>query len=327
MKIHSVNTTFGGVLIIQLPLRFMFSLGLLLTGMVQAQIPDVVQAFLNIPAKLKVYKFSSRYAPPFDGHLQGIQGWSLNGQEYALITGSSATYSYYTIVSLTDSQKVLSLNKIADSPLRHAGGCQLAEGRLLVGIEDNYERNRSEIVALKLSDSLPEVDGSTTAIMRQGKRDRHTAGATGFVKQNDSTYIAAVGDWDSRNIDFYRSQGSTPLQFELFATLSMDSAAMQGLTTLLKWPAYQSINLLADNKGLYVVGFAKDSGKNRADLYTVVIKGNQAFLEAAATRHFKCTPGVSFRYGAGIRVNNGKLQVYACQRNLAPINVVNVFGE
>lgn len=307
--------------------RYLLVLMCLLNGLLHAQLSDVVQAFLDIPTKPKVYQFSSRYAPPFDGHLQGIQGWTLNGQEYALITGSSGTYSYYTIVSLTDSQKVLSLNKIADAPLRHAGGCQLADGTVLVGIEDNYERNRSEIVALKLADNLPEVENTTTTIMRQGKRDRHTAGATALVKQNDSTYIAAVGDWDSRNIDFYRSQSNEPFKFELFATLSADSATKFGLTTLVKWPAYQAISLLAENDKLFLIGFGKDGGKNRADLYRIIVKGNEAFFEAAATRHFKCSPGVSFRYGAGIRVKNNKLQVYACQRNLAPLNVVNVFGE
>lgn len=283
-------------------------------------IPNVIHAFSDIRPKPSVYRFTSRLAPPFDGHLQGIQGWSLNGKEYALITGSSALYSYYTLVSLTDSQKVISLEKIADSPLRHAGGCQLAENIILVGIEDNYERTRSEIISLELSDSIPEVDETSTAIIRQGKRDRHTAGATGFVKQNDSTYIAAVADWDSRNIDFYSSQGSSPLQFQPLPA----SQAANGE----KWLAYQSINLVVDEKGkLFMIGLGKERNKNRADLYEVVIANTVVVIAPLTTRYFKCTPGVSFRYGAGIRVKNGKLQVYACQRNLSPVNVVNVFGE
>ena len=44
------------------------------------------------------------------GHLQGVQLLVKDGMEYAILSGSSGTYAYYSVVKLGNCNEVLSVN-------------------------------------------------------------------------------------------------------------------------------------------------------------------------------------------------------------------------
>lgn len=278
----------------------------LLTGIgavTHAQVlTNVPKAFAALQADKPVVKHftNHHYTAPAGGHLQGIQATGTSGW---LITASSGSYSYYLQVVADTLQ---SLHKLFDTPYRHAGGCQLAGGKLYTGIEDNIAKDKAKVVAVGENGSLAVI------AMRNGTCKRSTAGATGAVYINGK-YIAAVADWDSRNIDFYRVDAAG---YDLVGTFSAGNAV--------KWGSYQSINLLADTAGnLFMIGFCKDGSHNRADLFAV----NAAYqLNLLSSHNFGCTRGCSFRYGAGLGINKNTLVLYTCQRVLKRHNAVNVFS-
>ncbi len=289
---------------------------LILNACVNAQDLNVVQlnnveaAFNSINPKPKVYNFKSKYKAPAGGHLQGIQAYRIIGKSHShsnqiVITGSSNTYSYYVTVDLNG--QVDSIIKIKDAPLRHAGGCQILRSTLFVGIEDNIAKDTAQLMMIGLADTF-----AFAIKTRQGQFKRSTAGALGVTSLKHNVIIS-VGDWDTRNIDFYSDTFFRHLDF--IATFSFGA----------KGPpcSYQSINLLSDTGNhLYLIGLGKEGNRNRADLFLV----ENYKLTLVATRLFKTTNGCSFRYGAGINCKTAEsLQIYTCQRRLTKNNKVNVF--
>ena len=254
---------------------------------------------------------------PAGGHLQGIQ---VLNDSAVIITASSGSYSYYVTGLLHPASKSGSINKlqkIADMPFKHAGGCQLSEGKLMVGVEDNAGKNKSEIVAISFNDSLQQLSNRVIG-HRQGIFKRSTAGAVGFTNTRPGEYMVAVGDWDSRNIDlyFYRS-----------TTGGFDSISTFHVPDNQKWCSYQSINLLKEASGsIYLIGLGLDGSNNRADLFKVEISRAGANLILVSSRTFKCQGGASFRYGAGIGIaNNQKLVIYSCGMHLGKKVALNIF--
>lgn len=275
----------------------------------RVQLNNVRAAFDSIPAKPIVYSIKSKYKAPAGGHLQGIQPYfernkDFNGQ--IVLTASSGSYSYYIKARLNG--KVDTLIKIEDSPFRHAGGCQVVRSVLITGIEDNIAKNKSQLTAIALTDTfIKEV-----LKIRQGEFKRSTAGAVGATLYTGSLLVA-VGDWDTRNIDFY-----------LDADWRLDSVGTFSFGAASPPCSYQSINLLTDTGNhLYLIGLGKEANSNRADLYAV----ENYKLTLVATRLFKTTNGCSFRYGAGINCSTSdSLEIYTCQRRLKKgTNKLNVF--
>lgn len=264
---------------------------------------NVPKAFATLHADKPVVKHftNHHYTTPAGGHLQGIQATGTGGW---LITASSNNYSYYLHVA---GDTLQSLHKLYDTPYRHAGGCQLAGGKLFIGVEDNIAKDKAKVVAVAEKGSIAVI------AQRSGRYMRSTAGATGAVYVNGK-YIVAVADWDSRNIDFYRADAA-----------GYDSVGTFSAGTGVTWGSYQSINLLADTAGnLFMIGFCKDGSHNRADLFAVNSEYN---LELLSSRTFTCKRGCSFRYGAGLGVNKNTLMVYTCQRVFKRRNAVNVFSR
>ena len=128
----------------------------------------------------------------------------------------------------------------------------------------------------------------------------------------------AVADWDSKNIDFYTPNRANPDIFDSLTTFHAPDDH--------HWPSYQSINLLTDTAGkIYLIGFALDGTKDRADLYEVNLLPDRADLKLINTRNFKCR-GTSFRYGSGIYVNDARqLHIYSCARTVTASTRINIF--
>jgi len=283
----------------------------------QTELTNVPVAFNKIASTPHLFHFKSNSVKiPSGGHLQGIQCLS---DSLIIITASSGSYSYYLTVQLNNG-KVNNLQKITDGPFRHAGGCQLYGHKLFVGVEDNIAKNRSNILAISFNDSLKETTAHIIA-KRMGAVKRSTAGATGVTKTKSNQYLVAVGDWDSRNIDFYLSKTGSDTLFDSLTTYTVPNNQ--------SWYSYQSLNLLTDTAGnIYLVGFALDGLNNRADLYKVNLNKTVADLIFVNTRNFKCSGGAGFRYGAGLKVATGNsLIIYACSRTTKPRLTINVFNS
>ncbi len=289
---------------------------LLLSCFCSAQLADVPLAFEQIQEKptLLSYRAQSNKLPK-GGHIQGMQLYTADSLRYVVISGSSSQHSYYLISGEGwETQWGYSyspeVRKLFDSPYRHAGGCQLSGCYLAVGVEDNYKRDKAQIAVVDLRNGSVK-----TALQRHGEYERSTAGAVGFTATGDGQYWLAVGDWDSRHIDFYKSP-TADFQFDSLATY---------VAPVQNWPAFQSINLVSDTAGnLFLVGFSLNRGKNRADLFSVNLhKGMQ--LHLISTRYFKCSRGAGFRYGAGVAIIDNKLSIISSARRLKGRNYGNVF--
>lgn len=282
----------------------------------QPYLDDVPAKFSRISARPNTFVFTSQKAGDKGGHLQGIQIVPYGPQLlsfHIIATASSSKISYYVTGDMVDVYdlkisgipKVCDKRKIAVPPYRHAGGCQAAGNVWAVGVEDNVNKNKSKVLLFSTDTNAKPI----TIAERTGAYERSTAGATGLVRLKDGSYLAAVGDWDSRNIDFYQSNPNNVAAFDSIATYKAD--------TISTWGSYQSINLLqqADGK-LYMIGFCLDVKGSRADLFSITLDGT-AKLQPITSRYFKTTKGTSFRYGAGIHVTDSKkMTLMACARNL-----------
>ena len=279
-------------------------------------VPQAFSAIVTKPSLIELKNSSVRI--PAGGHLQGIQ---LVSDSAIIITASSASFSYYLIANANPNfsgGQISKLQKIEDKPFRHAGGCQVNEGKLVAGIEDNLAKNKSEIMLISFNSSLNEINRQIIA-RRQGIVKRSTAGATGFTRLLTGQCLFAVGDWNSRNIDFYISRKVSDTLFDSLTTYRVPGNK--------RWCSYQSINLLIDTAGnIYLVGCALDGLNNRADLFKVELSNNAATLNLISSRNFKCSGGASFRYGSGIGVSKfNSLAIYSCARNAGRRLSVNIF--
>lgn len=286
------------------PLHLLLFLFLHTALCAQQIITNIPEAFQTIPNQQpRIFHFNSRIKSPSGGHLQGIQGYTHDTHTSFIITGSASTYSYY--INAPENGDA-TLHKLANEPLRHAGGCQISNNNVFTGIEDNAQKDKADVVMF-----TPGIKPVETLIKRNGMFKRFTAGAVGALYLNGN-YLVAVADWDSRHIDFYR-----------YSDKGLDSLA--SYTASGKWHSYQSINLLTDTAGnIFLIAFCLEGKNNRADLFSVI----NYQLTLLSSRYFECTNGSSFRYAAGIGITTeNKLVVITCPRKLKKRNSINIFGS
>ncbi len=265
------------------------------------------------------------------GHLQGVQLLENAEVEYAVVTGSSDTYAYYSVVKKENRYEVLSISKLMHSPFRHAGGFQIFQNLMAVGIEDNSARDRSKVCIYEIDDPEKPPVRPLTLIERRGEPLRSTAGCTGITKIGNQILVV-VGDWDTKHLDFYLCDEHQLRQkqsaFEKVFTI--DTERIDKSTWPDKeWHAYQNINLLTDTDGkLYLFGFERvGPQEDIADLFLVENRSLHEFrLEKIMSKTFVCKEGASFRAGAGVTVQtNGRLKVVACGSHISNALILNVF--
>lgn len=277
----------------------------------QTALIDVPAAFNAISTDPRLLNLcSERISLPKGGHFQGIQ--LLSDSQY-IITSSSATYSYYMRVRGYEADAI---QKITESPLSHAGGCQIYERKLLVGVENNHSKDRSDIIMITFDASGRQIAQSTIA-HRSGTVKRSTAGATGYTKTKDGRYLIALGDWSSKNIDFYLSRVGSDTLFDLLSTFHAPDTG--------KWCAYQTLNLLSDTSGkMYLIAMGLDGLNNRADLFDVNVDAGHANLRLLSSRIFKCRAHAGFRYASGIGISaDSRLTLYSYGMKLN--SSINIF--
>ncbi len=234
------------------------------------------------------------------GHLQGVQLY--NGT--LIVSGSSVQFGYLALFQLLGGEfKYLGIKKLAQDPLNHAGGFQVADNWLAVGIEDPKGKRQSIVQLIDISsfESLSAPPAYT--LRRKGEWKYSTAGAVGLLKRKDH-FLLAVGSWDCTTIDFYRSNHLDPngkdFQFERWTT--WDSRE----TIRKKWSSkpygnYQNLQLTEDSTGVYITGFYKASNNsNKADVFLMNLGADPyTMMQKVATYSVQCSGAVTFRNGGG----------------------------
>lgn len=265
------------------------------------------------------------------GHLQGVQIMRKNAEQYAYLSGSSSTYSYYAILRIDNESEVLSIQKILDKPFKHAGGFQIYKEWMAIGVEDNDAKNQSKIFIYKITDPALPPTLPFAVIERKGAYKRATAGCVGLTKWKEQLLLA-VGDWDSKHLDFYavnlENFSSGKEQFELVYAIDTESLDRKDWADR-EWLSYQNINLLEnDGDQLYLLGTASNSqDEDVADLYELVGRQDNAFqLKKIQTKNFGRSPKTKFRWGAGVEVlEKGRLRIVASGENLSRNTFLSVF--
>jgi len=286
---------------------------------------DIPKAFENVKVERTKVPFKN---PDFEirnegGHLQGVQYYTNGITEYMIVTGSSDSSAYYAMIDIADTvQKVVRYNVLMHTPLDHAGGFQVVGDFLVVGVEDNLDKNSSKILFYNISN--PGVSDLAPAITidRNGEFKTKTAGAVGITFY-DTQHLLAVATWDANTIDFYWSNAkpvSDPnCKFELIQTYTPTRGEKDEWINKL-WPSYQSINLFtgADGK-IYMMAFFRSKDGNFVDLFEVAFSQEtlKFTLKKTASKQFYVADGNNFRNGGGVRlVAPDELNIYAIPRNL-----------
>lgn len=281
------------------------------------QVKNVPKAFESISSEPEVIILSNEIKVPIDGgHLQGVQFIEKNGIEKLLISGSSLTNAYVLQADLA-TRKTDKLISLMNEPYRHAGGIQVSEQYLVVGVEDNYTKTASKVCLYSYRDASLYMAQPTITIDRKGEAKRHTAGATGLLAL-DNCYLMVVSNWDSRNWDFYCVDPMKNEQKMLVSFAAPDD-----------WASYQSINLIMDEEAIYAVGFYKKELLDTADLILVSrLENFEPIMEKVLTKTFNCKNEVDFGAAAGLQVDKeGKLHIWGAQRDALKQFAVNKFSQ
>lgn len=289
---------------------------------------EVGRLFNSLPSDPERIVFGNKLT--FDnegGHLQGVQPYEFNGDEYIIFSGSSSAYGYLAVAHEGEVRK---LHRLMFKPFKHAGGFQIHGNWLAVGVEDNEARNASVVHVYKLGDPIADLMQPVAVIERSGERERASAGAVAVHELKETLWVV-VGDWSNRHMDFYRAdRGSAneKIQFTKTGEVDMTNHLKQGW----KDPAirsFQNINLLRLNDQLYLVGFAGDeeSGGDIIEVFTVDdLAGSTPVLTKVYTRKFKAISDTKFRWGAGASFDSrGRLSVYGCGENIRSSVAVSVY--
>jgi hypothetical protein len=265
------------------------------------------------------------------GHLQGVQLLVKNDVEYAILSGSSDSYAYYLVARLGDYKQVLSVNELMYKPFKHAGGIQINDGLMVVGIEDNETRDKSKVCIYEIENPDQPPVKPLVMIDRNGEPSRSTAGCCGITNIG-GRYLIVVGDWDTKHLDFYlydenRMKDGIDASKKIHS-INTEKADRSGWADS-EWLSYQNINLLRDTDGqLYLIGMGQNKEQeNRADLFLIEHKNFTDFnVKKLMTKSFSCRQGANFRSGAGIyRQADGRLKLISCGSHIRNSLVMNLF--
>ena len=262
------------------------------------------------------------------GHLQGIQLVNTNSGKHAVLTGSSDSYSYLLVIKLQEMNKVILLNKLMDKPFRHAGGFQIYNNIMAVGIEDNSAKDKSKICLYELTEPEKPLGKPLAIIERFGEPYRSTAGCVGITRFKDQVLIAA-GDWDTKHIDFYscNAENFRNGNFKLTFSIGTDTLSRLGWIEA-NWYPYQNINLFNFNERLFLLGFGQNKkNENIADLFSLEETSPGKFnLKKIEEETFRCEKGPDFKAGAGAELSvTGKINIISCGYNIENQTFLNFF--
>jgi hypothetical protein len=307
-----------------------FLVSLVLTALFGGQCQSFAQPLPNGEETLSIEAQTVSIPVPTEasiegGHLQGVQ--IVNGT--LIVSGSSRKYGYLAIFQLLAGEfKFLGTKKLASGPLNHAGGFQVAENWLAVGIEDPIGKRTSVIQLIDVS-SFEKLSGPPVySLKRKGEFKRSTAGAVALLKR-DGHFLLAVGSWDSTVIDFYTSNHTDPYSedFKFEPWTSWDSREAKRKNWIDRdYNSYQSLQLTEDSTGVYITGFARTGGTNVADVFRLSIDADPyTLMKKVAVYSVQCRGDVTFRNGAGLTIFHELPSIVAVGHKLTPTTNIQIF--
>ena len=277
------------------------------------------------------------------GHQQGIQ--RNTGGDF--IVSGSGLQSGYIYLADRSSLKITKVLTPVVRSFNHMGGIQVADDILAGG----YERLESGAAGTSVVLFYDVRNAAAPAALDHLTIERtsagQTAGAVGLCR-NGASWLLLVGNWDSDQLDFYRSNdadlfaattGFAPVGTWRFSANGFGAGSIDN-----RWGVYENINLFADADGLlWFVGMqttlfgtnisidfldsALDFLKaDWADLYQLKIASDEIRVTKRANKRFyRNGEGPRFRYGSGFRLNSatGGFEVYSCEANLSNGGTVN----
>ncbi len=254
-----------------------------------------VQAFEEITDSPKQLTFeNSLTVNTQGGHIQGIQQVG----DYFLLSGSSSTASYYATVA---NNKVVRIDTLLPRPYKHAGGFQVNNGLLAIGVENNETKDVSRVLIYDYSDPANLSNQLIQVVQRKGKAKRATAGCVAIAKYQEQ-YLLLVGDWDTRHLDLYQisvdSIENNEASFVLTQSITLKDHPRDGWVDK-AWYPYQNINLFNSEGSLYLVGLGiNEQEKNVADVFTLSLEPTFELVKVVS-RTFPKQAQTSFLWGAG----------------------------
>ncbi len=302
---------------------------------------DVRAALANVAAEGTLLKFARGTSEvPRGGHLQGIQMRfdAAANRHFAFLSHDSLSTAYLVIVEfpadLSAEGRVVHVHHFPSDghspPLRHAGGIQLVGDVLVVGLEDNQLKTRSEVQFWNMADPKMPVQLTHLTVRRSGAPKDKTAGAVALV-QRGKDHLLAAANWDSRAIDFYLSNGKSfdhaACRFELHSRWQDDRADKSDWRPDQAFALYQAINLVAGASGkMFLLGFATDSaGKDVVDLFSFdMSQKHETVLRKLTSQPMQLQAENNFRSSGGVWINGGTLAILASPHDLSAQTLINI---
>lgn len=315
---------------------------------------DPLEAFSNLAAgglceAEVLFSEEQRLRIPPGGHYQGIQCYCPDRQNsYLFLSHDSREAEAYLVVAARVSDNrweaqsaipIASAQGDAPHPLKHAGGFQVCGHYLAVGIEDNRAKKDSQVLFYDISNPLKPLKLNNLTISRRSEKEKKaTAGAVAMIDctiDKKSGYLVAVGNWDSRDLDFYFLEGELNELNESdsttgpFALWNSEQADRSSWTPDQNWGSYQSINFIRDGDcNLYLVGThtgGKLVGCDFADLFSVQFGAdNSVFIDKLASEkipmglYLPWSRNAHLTYGGGIFVPHTRsLVLLATAKNIS----------
>ncbi len=308
-------------------------------------LPNVPAALANV-REVQPLSFSpGSFELPAGGHLQGVQlRYDASGKRHlAFLSHDSLSVAYLLVVEFpakspedfSSPGRLIHMHKFPSDgqtpPLRHAGGIQIAGDTLVVGVEDNQAKTRSQVQFWDVSSPAAITQYKHLTIERTSKQPKDmTAGAVGLVATSRG-HLLAVANWDSRAIDFYHSNGM-PLAdpacaFEQRERWTIELADKTNWTPDAAFGAYQAINLVADSdQRLFLLGFdTAPAGGDLVDLFAIEQASPAAQRLHKIARHsIRLRDANHFRFAGGAWIRDGRLVVLSSPRNVVAETTLNV---
>ncbi len=253
------------------------------------------------------------------------------GQAFVLATSPSADTAGLAAWRLVGDTALtwLGWQVLETSPLRHPGGFQVQGQQLVVGIEDNAERTRSDLVFYTWVGKPDSLVLETARVHREGAYERATAGAVAY---GDCSFPwVVVGSWDCHSLDLYPL---APAGLPRHPRQPLDSLryALQhlpinnpGPADQPAWSAYQNLNLLTLNQRVYLVGLGKVGKTDVLDVYRLQVgrglpPGLPGWWVPLWRIPLASPPGAKHHGGAGLRIDGDYLEVWAAPNEPGPGN-------
>ena len=265
------------------------------------------------------------------GHLQGIQYINHKQNDFYVMSGSSDTYSYYSIVKIGNKNLVISTKILLEKPFKHAGGFQIYRNLMAIGVEDDELKNKSKVLIFNIEDPEKPPAEPIAVIDRLGTTKRATAGCVGITVIRGKVLVV-VGDWDTEHLDFYRIDheklGLDGEALELEYSLDTRKIDKSGWSDN-EWLSYQNINFITDASGdLYLAGMtSNDNEENVFDLFEIETEDLASFkLKKIYSKKFAGNKQTKFLWGAGIHfTKDNQLRIASCGEHIEKKSFFNLY--